>query len=366
LSVEDSNYYTQSTFDDVSSLDDGQALSPQSSNDTPTHSGQRPRVQSKQRSTSSLFLGKSSSSSHHKRKSAVSSSFSSFAYVEDELLSLPNLPDAQYRNEIKRYDPKLVAEQLMTTMCRCGYFQVNASALRTLEGRKKDEAVQRLVRFFEVLSHWPVSEILTDSKRTASDRIDDFGFFVAVAKACREVGNYHAVFALVGGLQSPLLHWVTEIAHRKDKHVFHSLKRLVRTDNNYKIYHADLSKRSTSKPCIPYLGLLNRALLSLQSDLPVFVDTEQKRINFLRCRKIWFSIHRYLKWQHSKSNNSLSPVVIDPCIRRALSESMSRSVLKYSELSSMSSLAKSCYVKSVRQRAFHRARILGHHIVGQE
>jgi hypothetical protein len=86
------------------------------------------------------------------------------------------------------------------------------------------------------------------------------------------------VFALVGSLQSPLLQWVVELASRRDKADFVSLQRLCRADNNYKVYAADLSKQAGV--CVPYLGLLNRSLLSLQMDVPVYVTPN--RINFAR------------------------------------------------------------------------------------
>jgi len=337
--------------------------------DDPAHKGGTERKLRRESSASHHHYKQPSTSSLHTllsqggpRRTAISSSFSSF--VEADSLMLP---DRSLRGDIKRYDPRLVAEQLLITMCRSGYFQITPQALRTVEARKRDEAVQRMVRFFEVLSYWPVTEILTDSKRTASDRIDDFGWFVSLAKSSRELGNYHAVFAIVGGLQSPLLVWVTEIAHRKHKRQFNVLKRLVKTDNNYRVYHADLSKRSAKLPCIPYLGLLNRNMLTLQCDTPVYTDSEKRRINFTRCIRTRSAVVKYLKWQtpvsHSLPSNG---VLIDPCIRKALAESMSRSVLDYRELSTMSSVAKSGFVKSLRQRAFHRARIFGHQIVGEE
>ena len=212
----------------------------------------------KQQSASSISFFKA----HTPRRSVVSSSFSSFFDFSES--SFPyTLPERHNLHDIRKYEPRLLAEQLLTTMCRCCYFEITVHSLRTLKARKVNEYVQKLVRFFEVLSNWPVTEILNDCKRTASERIDDFGFFVNLARACREVGNYHAVFAIVGGLQSPLLNWVKDLAHRRDKHEFKALKRLVKADNNYRIYFADLSKRDPKKPCIPYLGLLNRTLLSL-------------------------------------------------------------------------------------------------------
>ena len=81
-----------------------------------------------------------------------------------------------------------------------------------------------------------------------------YGFFVNLATSCRHLGNYHAVFALTGALTSPLLAWVLEIAHRRDKQALSSLKRLVRSDNNYRVYLADLTKCNPDRPHIPYLG----------------------------------------------------------------------------------------------------------------
>jgi hypothetical protein len=205
--------------------------------------------------------------------------------------------------------------------------------------------------------------VLRDPRRRVSERIDVFGFFVSLAAACRQIGNYHAVFALVGGLSSPLLAWVADIAHRKDKHALNSLKRLVRPDNNYRVYWADLTKCEPDKPHIPYLGLLNRSLLALECDAPVWVGEE---VNFLRCRKIWSAVLSFLEGQRAagaaEAGGSESAVVVHPSVRRALAASMSRTLVDYVGLSEMSALAKAAFMKSGMQRVLHGARTFGHQL----
>ena len=201
-------------------------------------------------------------------------------------------------------------------------------------------------------------EILRDPKRRASERIDVYGFFVTLATCCRQLGNYHAVFALTGALTSPLLAWVQEIAHRRDKHALSLLKRVVRSDNNYRVYLADLTKCSPDAPHVPYLGLLNRTMLVLETDAPVFVGDA---VNFLRCRKIWTVTGEFLSGRKEGAKDEA--IVVHPSVRRALAASMSRTRLDYNELSEMSAKAKAGFLKSVAQRAFHQARKLGHQVL---
>lgn len=333
-------------------------LSPSSSsspNSRPTSSQQ----QLPPRPSSNSFTTHSSGGAGggHSRQSSLTFSMKRGGSFTSSLTSLFQLVEG---TPVKRMDPRVVAEQLMQIMCSQAYCELTFHSLRTVEARKVDVHVQRLVRLFEVLSYWPVTEILLDAKRTASERIDDFGFFCQLARESRKLGNFHAVFALVGSLQSPLLRWVEDLATRKDQKDFHALKRLCRTDNNYKVYFADLSKRDKHSPCVPYLGLLNRTLLSLQCEVPLFPPQQDDHVNFLRCRRIWKEINNYLQFQSSQSDW----VYAEDNVRRALGESMSKAILDYTELTTLSLQAKASYKKSARQRAFHRARTMGHQIVG--
>jgi hypothetical protein len=68
---------------------------------------------------------------------------------EAKMASLPSLVQ---RKDVCRFPPSFVAEQLLRTMCRSSYFAISRGMLRTASARKHSAAVQRLVRFFEVLS----------------------------------------------------------------------------------------------------------------------------------------------------------------------------------------------------------------------
>ena len=247
--------------------------------------------------------------------------------------------------------PREVASQLTVLMHNYGFQQLSLVALSSPQRRKSNLAAQIMMRFFEVCSIWPLAVIFGEKKDSVSKRISMLGFFVDVCTCLRELRNYHALFAIVGGLTSPCIEWLWRRAHRRDVNRFEPLKRVIGASNNYRVYRADLSK-SVGMPQIPYIGMCTRLLMLLDESFSAFHAENSALINFERCRKVRRVVTDYLSAQNIEYK-----IAAKPGIQRCIINALAACDIQKEVATALSKVAYKEYKSSIKERTFHKVRL---------
>jgi type II secretory pathway pseudopilin PulG len=170
---------------------------------------------------------------------------------------------------------------------------------------KKDKAVRspNIVAFtkrFNEVSRWVASSLLQIPKIRA--RIKMIERFIHVASRCRELNNFNAVMAVLGGLQHSAVQrlqktWEGVNTRSMDK--FAELQALVSIENNWSKSRAAIAE--SKLPCVPYIGLFLKDLIFLEDGMPQMLDAASETINFSKQRKIARSILSFARYQDPPS-----------------------------------------------------------------
>ena len=258
--------------------------------------------------------------------------------------------DSHAGASLLQLSPYDVASQLTLLMHNYGYALLSAACLTSSDRRKTNLGMRITMRFFEVCSTWPQVSIFGERKDSVSKRIHILGYFVDVCVALRDLRNYHALFALVGGMTSPCMDWLWRKAHRKDVARFEPIKRVIGAGNNYRVYRADLSK-CVGMPQI-YIGMCTRLLMLLEESFPVYHATDSKLINFERCRKIRKVVKEYLSAQNIEYN--IDP---NPEYQKAIIASMAQADVDQDVAVVLSKIAYKEHKGRRGERTFHKVRL---------
>ena len=249
--------------------------------------------------------------------------------------------------QLSPYD---VASQLTVLMHNCGYSILSAASLTSSDRRKTNLGVRVTMRFFEVCSTWPQIAVFQDPKTSVSKRIHILGYFVDVCAALRDLRNYHALFAVVGGMTSPCMDWLWRKAHRKDIARFEPLKRVISAGNNYRVY-----------PCGPVQVRWDAAValhrhVHAASDAArvfgVYHAKDSKLINFDRCRKIKKVVTEYLSAQSIEYN-----IAPDTAQRKVVLSSLAQADVDQDVAVVLSKIAYKEHKGRRGERTFHKARL---------
>lgn len=226
------------------------------------------------------------------------------------------------------YSPQQVAQQITLLLYDQVYRHIRPEMMINSKTRTKSIHVTNMVRFFKVLSWWPLTTILGDKikfqknnmkknklknidkdfandnnssnnfvnrKMTPLDRQSVFIYFITMAEEFRSLNNFHCLFAVTSGLIQPFVSWIWELLDPKEKQRFNDLKRVVSSDNDYLIYKADISK-CQNKSHIPFLGLTNKLLIPLENRIKY--PNHNHLINFQRLISIYGCVKSFLQGQH--------------------------------------------------------------------
>ena len=155
---------------------------------------------------------------------------------------------------------------------------------------KKDKAtlspnIVALTKRFNEVSRWVASNVLQIQKPRARTKIVER--FIQMASRCRELNNYHAVMAILGGLQHPAVQrlqktWEAVNTRLMDK--FAELQNLVSIEDNWSKSRAAIAE--SKPPCVPYIGLFLKDLIFLEDGMPKYCDEQPELFNVSKQRKI--------------------------------------------------------------------------------
>lgn len=126
----------------------------------------------------------------------------------------------------------------------------------------------------------------------AEDRRSLLEKFVDVAVALRDSGNFHSMFAVVGGLTLNSTQRLTDLWSKgldtKHQMLFAQLKAVTSSANNFKEYRTLLAAMPANTTLVPYAGLMLQDILSIE-EIPLWVskasDGAEPMLNFERLRK---------------------------------------------------------------------------------
>eukprot|EP01090_Pellita_catalonica_P002711 TRINITY_DN12286_c0_g1_i1.p1 TRINITY_DN12286_c0_g1~~TRINITY_DN12286_c0_g1_i1.p1 ORF type:complete len:355 (+),score=31.60 TRINITY_DN12286_c0_g1_i1:201-1265(+) len=154
-----------------------------------------------------------------------------------------------------------------------------------------------MVEIFNSISAWVSTAIVVTP--SARQRAKVMTKFIKVANHLRDMNNYHAVTAIVSGVNNSSvlrLKWTRAKVHKRFLTSLKSLEDLVSMEGSFKNYRQAL--KGSAEPCIPYIGVYLTDLTFVEDGN---ADTIDGLINFSKRRfvyKIIALIRRYQAKQH--------------------------------------------------------------------
>ncbi|KAL9647807.1 hypothetical protein ABK040_001333 [Willaertia magna] len=160
---------------------------------------------------------------------------------------------------------------------------------------KKAFNIFQMINWFNKVSRWVATEVLKEPD--LKKRIDIITKMIQIAKECRELNNFNAIFEIISGLQNSAVHRLKktwEGLKTKYKNRYDELYQLISGDNNFRaIRHAILYVKP---PCIPYIGVFLTDLTFIEDGNK---DVLNDKINFIKRRKLAMLIRDIQTYQQT-------------------------------------------------------------------
>ncbi len=149
--------------------------------------------------------------------------------------------------------------------------------LQSLNGRdfvKKgyEETPRNQMKISDHVSRWVATTVLLQAEEKA--RVATMCAWLDVAQECREKKNFNTVFEVMAGLQQTPVYRLNILhkrapGHKISKYMqrFETLKELVASNGNYKMYRGELTE-CRGRPCVPYFGVLLKDLFYYEEAKP--------------------------------------------------------------------------------------------------
>lgn len=176
------------------------------------------------------------------------------------------------------------------------------------EKEVKSPHVLRMIHWSNEVSWWVTTEVLKrDSPKLRSDVLK---YFIKLAKYCKDLNNFNAVFEILAALQSSAvdrLKRTWEKLERVVKVMHLELTGVTSRDKNFKNLRDHLKK--SLPPCIPYLGMFLTDLTFIDQGIPDRLKSEKIQdglINFDKLRQTAIVIKQIQLFQ--QTGYGLEPV----------------------------------------------------------
>ena len=169
------------------------------------------------------------------------------------------------------------------------------------------------ISWFNYVSQWVASEVLKPS--TPHLRALVLCRFIAFAEKLRELNNFNGLMELLTGLSSPTIRRLSATWQRLPRRIrsaYAFLRKVMKSENNFKAYRDTLA--GEGPPCIPYIGVILKDLVSVSEFEPDEVD---EKINFQKREREAEIILSMKKYQ----NLSFNLTAVPPIQRFLLSQS---------------------------------------------
>jgi len=148
-----------------------------------------------------------------------------------------------------------------------------------------------LTKNFNDVSTWVASVVLDASRSRVRAKLVDACVMLAVRSA--ELRNYHAVIAIVGGLQDPAVRRLSKtwaLVQAKAFGLLQDLLNRTSVKDNWAAYRQELAEAVVEQvPCVPFIGVFLKDLVFIFDGLPDKTITSDggELVNFGKQRKIY-------------------------------------------------------------------------------
>jgi len=171
--------------------------------------------------------------------------------------------------------------------------------------------VLRMIYWTNELSGWVSTEIMR--RDTPKARADVLKYFIKLAKHCKDLNNFNAVFEIVAALQNSAVDRIKKSWEKLEKATKLIHAELVGVTSNTKNFatHRELLRKSLP-PCIPYLGMYLTDLTMIDTT-PDFTKNpfDAELINFDKLRKTALVIKQIQLFQHTGYSLEVVPQIRD-------------------------------------------------------
>eukprot|EP01103_Thecamoeba_quadrilineata_P010049 TRINITY_DN2073_c1_g1_i1.p1 TRINITY_DN2073_c1_g1~~TRINITY_DN2073_c1_g1_i1.p1 ORF type:complete len:680 (+),score=98.90 TRINITY_DN2073_c1_g1_i1:765-2804(+) len=214
--------------------------------------------------------------------------------------------------DILSINPRLIAEQLSV---------IDHDLLQRIKIgevlNKNYMEPEKCPSFMEMVSrfnHWSMfvpTEILKQSSSIA--RAELISHFIKIARESREVRNFNATYAIVGGLANTAITRLRNTWERVSKRSMGRLDELLGLFDmsfNFKNYREALHR--SQPPIVPYIGIISKDLASVEDSLESYVTTPDSGnlINFAKMRRLYKLLFHILQSRRSQYSYQLNEVGI--------------------------------------------------------
>jgi hypothetical protein len=240
-------------------------------------------------------------------------SFSTLLNINTSAASLSSRP---LSTALLSLDPEMIAQELAL---------IDAEAYNTVHprelldqtynsvGTRRNLApgVVETVERFNFVANLVVTAVM--SCKVPKARADLIVQFVRVAKHSVDIHSYNSGHAIVSSLTSAALYRLTKTWAKVPPttlKTFENLKSLFAPYKNWAALRNRLSSIDSQTPCIPWLGMFLRDMVTIEELYPRYIETDRKQanidglnedqtINFVRCRWLWRTQIEALRFQEA-------------------------------------------------------------------
>jgi len=211
-------------------------------------------------------------------------------------------------NNLLDCDPKEIARQL-TLMDYNLAKVVQPKECLGMAWTKKDKEQRspnllKMIERFNKVSKWSTYTIVKETSKSKRARL--VTHFIDILKNLRDLNNFHAIFAITGGLGNSAVFrlnktWAT-ISGGSTK-ILEEMRLLTKPEKSWSQYRNTI--HAANPPCVPFFGVY-------QTDLTFIEDgnkttLENGFVNFKKCRLVSHVIEEVQQYQQSPYNLTLVP-----------------------------------------------------------
>lgn len=141
--------------------------------------------------------------------------------------------------------------------------------------------LNKLVEIFTKLSYVIPTEILMKCK-SKKERSKFIKFILKLGFELKELRNFHALFAIVAGLNHSSIQRIKNLWKKKSKNTIrlNDLENIISPSMNYNFYRNLIKNLSPTDNCIPYLGLITSDIKHLLEQKLVIQQEKNYQINY--------------------------------------------------------------------------------------
>eukprot|EP01113_Clastostelium_recurvatum_P028119 TRINITY_DN3403_c0_g1_i9.p1 TRINITY_DN3403_c0_g1~~TRINITY_DN3403_c0_g1_i9.p1 ORF type:complete len:762 (-),score=230.03 TRINITY_DN3403_c0_g1_i9:132-2417(-) len=173
---------------------------------------------------------------------------------------------------------------------------------------KPPSAISLLIKRFNVMSAWIMSQILQESKiRTRAHALERI---ITVGRECRDLNNFNGVMIILGALENTAIYRLKNTWNhisKRHREVFMDLKNLTSARGNYATLRAAMTQ--ARPPLVPYLGVFLTMMVYIEDGNPDRDQVDDTLINFEKFAMLANVIKEIASYQMTPYCFEVAPIV---------------------------------------------------------